>query len=118
MERDFVADTSTYTDFSGYNEIARSDRMFIDAWHMEPAVGAVIMRQLLGLGPARLRRRHDRLELGAADDCAQRRAMLALPAAADGRGDRHAQHLLDHRRGGNRQALWRQPGQSVAVASR
>ena len=34
---------------SGYNEIARSDRMFIDAWHIEPAVGAVIMRRLLGL---------------------------------------------------------------------
>jgi hypothetical protein len=38
----------SYTDFSGYNGIARSDRMFMDAWHMEPAVGATIMRQLLG----------------------------------------------------------------------
>ncbi|MGO9060845.1 MAG: hypothetical protein ACLQU2_26205 [Candidatus Binataceae bacterium] len=45
----FLADNLPYTDFSGYNEIARSDRMFIDAWHIEPAVGAVIMRRLLGL---------------------------------------------------------------------
>lgn len=45
----FLADNLPYTDFSGYNGIARSDRMFIDAWHMEPAVGAVIMRRLLGL---------------------------------------------------------------------
>ena len=45
----FVADNLPYTDFSGYNEIARSGRMFIDAWHMEPAVGAVIMRRLLSL---------------------------------------------------------------------
>jgi len=44
----FVADHVDYTDFSGYNGVARSDRMFIDAWHMEPAVGAVIMRRLLG----------------------------------------------------------------------
>ncbi len=44
----FVAEHVSYTDYSGYNPIARSDRMFIDAWHMEPAVGATIMRQLLG----------------------------------------------------------------------
>jgi hypothetical protein len=50
-KRDLAADLS-YTDYSGYNGIARSDRMFIDAWHMEPAVGAVILRQLLGLAPA------------------------------------------------------------------
>ncbi len=43
-----LAQHITYTDYSGYNGIARSDRMFIDAWHMEPAVGATIMRQLLG----------------------------------------------------------------------
>lgn len=44
----FLADNLSYTDFSGYNGIARSERMFIDAWHMEPAVGATIMRKLLG----------------------------------------------------------------------
>jgi hypothetical protein len=49
-KRDLAARIS-YADFSGYNGIARSDRMFIDAWHMEPAVGAVIMRRLLGLAP-------------------------------------------------------------------
>jgi hypothetical protein len=43
-----LAQHLSYTDYSGYNGIARSDRMFIDAWHMEPAVGATIMRQLLG----------------------------------------------------------------------
>jgi hypothetical protein len=43
-----LAQHISYTDFSGYNGIARSDRMFIDAWHMEPAVGATIMRKLLG----------------------------------------------------------------------
>jgi hypothetical protein len=48
----FLADNLPYTDFSGYNGIARSDRMFIDAWHMEPTVGAVIMRRLLRLPTA------------------------------------------------------------------
>ena len=43
----FVAQQVPYTDFSGYNGIARSDRMFIDAWHMEPAVGATMLRHLL-----------------------------------------------------------------------
>lgn len=47
----FLAQHISYTDFSGYNDIARSDRMFIEAWHMEPAVGATIMRQLLGDTP-------------------------------------------------------------------
>ena len=46
-----LAQHISYTDFSGYNAIARSDRMFIDAWHMEPAVGATIMRQLLDDAP-------------------------------------------------------------------
>jgi hypothetical protein len=46
-KRDLAARIA-YADFSGYNGIAHSDRMFIDAWHMEPAVGAVIMRRLLG----------------------------------------------------------------------
>jgi hypothetical protein len=43
----FLAEHLNYTDFSGYNRIARSDRLFMDAWHMEPAVGATIMRELL-----------------------------------------------------------------------
>jgi hypothetical protein len=42
-----VAEQVSYTDFSGYNGTARSDRMFIDAWHMEPAVGETMMRVLL-----------------------------------------------------------------------
>ena len=44
-----VAEQVSYTDFSGYNGIVRSDRMFIDAWHMEPAVGEAIIRILLGM---------------------------------------------------------------------
>jgi hypothetical protein len=44
-----VAEQVSYTDFSGYNGIARSDRMFMDAWHMLPAVGETIMRVMLGL---------------------------------------------------------------------
>jgi hypothetical protein len=44
----FLAGHLSYTDFSGYNAIARSDRMFMDAWHMEPAVGATILRMTLG----------------------------------------------------------------------
>jgi hypothetical protein len=44
----FLAQHISYTDFSGYNGIARSDRMFIEAWHMEPAVGNTIMRMLVG----------------------------------------------------------------------
>jgi hypothetical protein len=44
-----VAEQIPYTDFSGYNGIATSDAMFIDAWHMGPAAGQTIMRILLGL---------------------------------------------------------------------
>jgi len=44
----FLAQHLNYTDFSGYNEISRTDRLFIDAWHMEPAAGAAIMRKLMG----------------------------------------------------------------------
>jgi hypothetical protein len=47
----FLAQHLNYTDFSGYNGIARSDRMFMDAWHMEPAVGNTILRDLLGDPP-------------------------------------------------------------------
>jgi hypothetical protein len=47
-KRDLAAHFS-YLDFSGYNELARSDAMFSDVWHMKAAAGAVIMRQVLGL---------------------------------------------------------------------
>jgi hypothetical protein len=43
-----VAEQVPYTDFSGYNGIARSDRMFIDAWHIGLPAGETILRILLG----------------------------------------------------------------------
>ncbi|SRR5579875_72145 len=49
----FLAQHINYVDFSGYNRISHTDRLFIDAWHMEPAVGATIMRRLLGDPPPR-----------------------------------------------------------------
>ena len=103
----FVADHIDYTDFSGYNGVARSDRMFIDAWHMEPAVGAVIMRRLLGLSDC---------------DCADAAVvwnsalpmtahdadtMAGVAGPADGGGDRGTQRVLDHRCRRDRQALRR-----------
>ncbi len=36
-------------DFTGYNAIAHDDRMFRDATHMEPAVGQMVLRIVLGL---------------------------------------------------------------------
>jgi hypothetical protein len=47
-KRDVAAQVS-YTDFSGYNGIARSDRMFSDAWHIGREAGETIMRILLGM---------------------------------------------------------------------
>jgi hypothetical protein len=44
----FLAQHINYVDFAWYNQVARTDRMFIDAWHMETAVGVTIMRMLLG----------------------------------------------------------------------
>lgn len=44
----FLAQHINYTDFSGYNEISHTDRMFIDAWHVDTAGGATILRKLLG----------------------------------------------------------------------
>jgi hypothetical protein len=37
-----------YADFSGYNRIARTDRMFRDLMHMQPEVGHAILRHLVG----------------------------------------------------------------------
>jgi hypothetical protein len=37
-----------FIDFSGYNELARTDRMFRDLMHMQPEVGHIILRRLLG----------------------------------------------------------------------
>jgi hypothetical protein len=43
-----LARTTSYADFSGYNQIARTDRMFRDLMHMQPEVGHAILRHLLG----------------------------------------------------------------------
>ncbi|HKD65648.1 MAG TPA: hypothetical protein VKB84_02320 [Candidatus Binataceae bacterium] len=43
-----LAHTISYVDFSGYNELARTDRMFRDLMHMQPEVGHTILRRLLG----------------------------------------------------------------------
>jgi hypothetical protein len=43
-----LARTTAYIDFSGYNEMARTDRLFMDLMHMRPEVGHTILRRLLG----------------------------------------------------------------------
>jgi len=37
-----------YWDFSGYNQIARTDTMFMDILHVKPEAGMTILRRLLG----------------------------------------------------------------------
>jgi hypothetical protein len=44
-----LASISQYWDFSGYNEVARTDRMFEHLKHFKPAVGYTILRRLSGL---------------------------------------------------------------------
>jgi hypothetical protein len=39
-----------YWDFSGYNELSRSDPLFSDSIHFKPVVGHAILRQILGKG--------------------------------------------------------------------
>jgi hypothetical protein len=41
-----------YWDFSGYNELSRSDPLFSDPVHFKPVVGHAILRQILGKGCA------------------------------------------------------------------
>lgn len=48
-KRDLAAVTP-YTDFSGYTELARADRYFIDVCHFVPALGHALLRYALG-GP-------------------------------------------------------------------
>ena len=42
-----VATIAPYTDFSGYNALARADSMYRDPLHFKPALGWAIMRRLL-----------------------------------------------------------------------
>ena len=42
-----------YWDFSGYNQVARTDTMFMDILHVKPEVGMTILRRLLGTADAR-----------------------------------------------------------------
>ncbi len=43
-----LARTTPYFDFSGYNQLAHTDRMFRDLMHMQPEVGHTILRHFLG----------------------------------------------------------------------
>jgi hypothetical protein len=43
-----IAGNGPVWDFTGYNAIARTDHMFRDATHMEPAVGQMVLRIVLG----------------------------------------------------------------------
>jgi hypothetical protein len=43
-----IAGYGPFWDFTGYNAIARTDQMFRDATHMEPAVGQMVLRIVLG----------------------------------------------------------------------
>lgn len=48
FKRDLTA-SGGYWDFTGYNELARTDTMFLDVVHMKPEVGMTILRMLLGM---------------------------------------------------------------------
>lgn len=48
FKRDLTV-SSPYLDFTGYNELARTDNMFLDVVHMKPEVGMTILRRLLGM---------------------------------------------------------------------
>jgi hypothetical protein len=43
-----ILEAGPYWDFSGYSELARTDRMFTNVAHFAPAVGHVILRHLMG----------------------------------------------------------------------
>jgi len=44
-----------YWDFTGYNELARTDTMFLDVVHMKPEAGMTILRMLLHLPDSQCR---------------------------------------------------------------
>ena len=48
-----LAGIVSYWDFSGYNQIARTDTMFMDILHVKPEVGMTILNRLLGKTDAR-----------------------------------------------------------------
>ena len=54
FKRDLTA-SSSFWDFTGYNELAHTDSMFLDVVHMKPDVGMTIMRWLLGMPDSRCR---------------------------------------------------------------
>jgi hypothetical protein len=47
-----LASVEPYYDFSGYNEIARHDELFLDSLHMKAPVGEQVLRIALGMEPA------------------------------------------------------------------
>ncbi len=47
-----LASVGPYYDFSGYNEIARHDELFLDSLHMKAPVGEQVLRIALGMEPA------------------------------------------------------------------
>jgi hypothetical protein len=51
-QRELVA-VAPYWDFSGYSALSRSDGLFIDIAHFKPAIGHLILRDLLGQGCSR-----------------------------------------------------------------
>lgn len=48
-----LAGIVSYWDFSGYNQVARTDTMFMDILHVKPEVGMTILNRLLGKTDAR-----------------------------------------------------------------
>ncbi|MBF6567841.1 MAG: hypothetical protein IVW54_03070 [Candidatus Binataceae bacterium] len=48
-----LASVGPFVDFSGYNQIARHDDLFIDVMHMKPPAGNQVLRIMLGMEPAR-----------------------------------------------------------------
>jgi hypothetical protein len=47
-----LASLEPYYDFSGYNEIARRDELFLDSLHMKAPIGHQVLRIALGMEPA------------------------------------------------------------------
>jgi hypothetical protein len=45
-----ILEAGPYWDFSGYSELARTDKLFTNVAHFAPAVGHVILRHLMGEG--------------------------------------------------------------------
>jgi hypothetical protein len=85
-----MATVQPYLDFSGYNEIARADSMYIDPLHFGSSVGYAIMRRLMNLdcgqcGPAAalVESSHTQWDIAKADAniAAQTRAMQIATGA-------------------------------------